>query len=140
MSGSMYFPSPQGFETNADKIVNGVRMAPIACCWFTNITHSKRNQPMNLYMKYREDLFPKYDNYDAINVDKTCEIPMDYNGVMGVPISFLDKYCPEQFQIIGITENSGRNKILYIPNCEKYDRPYINGKRMYSRLLIKKIS
>ena len=62
---------------------------------------------------------------------------MDYDGVMGVPITFLDKYCPEQFEILGITENADYLKPLHIENCEKYDRPYIDGKRMYSRLLIR---
>jgi hypothetical protein len=107
--------------------------------WFTNLDHNRRHQPIDLYKKYTPEEFPKYDNYDAINVDKTCDIPIDYNGVMGVPISFLDKYCPTQFQIIGITENANYLSGLYIKGCDKYDRPYINGKRMYSRILIKKL-
>ena len=61
-------------------------------CWFTNLTHDRRNQPIDLYMKYSNEYFPKYDNYDAINVDVTANIPEDYYGVMGVPITFLDKY------------------------------------------------
>lgn len=61
------------------------------------------------------------------------------NPIYGVPISFLDKYCPTQFQIVGITENADYLSYLYIKGCDKYDRPYINGKRMYSRILIKKI-
>ena len=111
--------------------VNGVR-------WFTNIEHEKHQSPIDLYKKYNPTEFPKYDNYDAINVDKVCEIPMDYDGVMGVPISILDKYCPKQFEIVGITENADYLNTLYINGFNKYDRPYINGKRMYSRLLIKK--
>lgn len=73
-------------------------------CWFTNVDNEKRHTPMDLYMRYHgnEDHYPKYDNYDAINVDKTCEIPEDYDGVMGVPISFMDKYCPEQFEIVAL--------------------------------------
>ena len=74
--------------------------------WFTNIDHAKRHQrpPLNLDYVYEghEDMYPKYDNYDAINVDKTAKIPCDYEGVMGVPITFLDKYCPEQFEILGL--------------------------------------
>lgn len=73
--------------------------------WFTNLEHSKRNEELVLWKRYAEEpeRFPKYDNYDAINVDKVVEIPMDYEGVMGVPITFLDKYNPEQFEIVGIT-------------------------------------
>ena len=108
--------------------------------WFTNIPHNKRNQPLDLFKKYNPTEYPKYDNYDAIECSKTANIPMDYDGVIGVPITFLDKYCPTQFEIVGITENSDMISFIYKPNCSKYDRPYINGKRMYSRLLIKKVS
>ena len=68
--------------------------------WFTNIETSKRHEELILYKKYSSDEYPKYDNYEAINVDKTNEIPMDYDGVMGVPITFLDKYNPDQFEIV----------------------------------------
>ena len=73
--------------------------------WFTNLDISKRHEDIILYKKYNPDEYPKYDNYDAINVDKTKDIPVDYNGVMGVPITFLDKYNPDQFEIIGITKS-----------------------------------
>ena len=74
--------------------------------WFTNLEHSKRNEELYLIKKYKgyESLYPKYNNYDAINVDKVDDIPDDYNGVIGVPITFLDKYCPEQFEIIGCAD------------------------------------
>ena len=113
--------------------VNGVR-------WFTNLEHKKRNEELILYKHYNPTEYPKYDNYDAIEVGKVAEIPMDYEGVCGVPISFLDKYCPNQFRILGITENADYLKEIYIKGFAKYDRPYINGKRMYSRLLIQKIN
>jgi hypothetical protein len=71
--------------------------------WYTNLPVNKRNEKLILVRKYNEKDYPKYDNYDAINVDKVVDIPMDYYGVMGVPITFLDKHCPEQFEIIGIT-------------------------------------
>ncbi len=102
------------------------------CIWFTNIDIQKRHTPMDLYMRYHgnEEHYPKYDNYDAINVDKTCEIPEDYNGVMGVPITFLDKYCPEQFEVLGIA-NSAR-WIGY----ECYT--IINSKKIYNRILIQR--
>lgn len=70
--------------------------------WYTNITHQKRNTPIDLYKEYNEVEYPKYENYDAINVNKTIDIPMDYEGAIGVPITFLDKYCPTQFKIIGL--------------------------------------
>ena len=108
------------------------------CVWFTNVEHAKRNTPITLYKTYSADKYPKYDNYDAIEVDNVNRIPCDYDGVMGIPITFLDKYCPTQFEIVGITENADYLKPLYLNGCEKYDRPYINGKRMYSRLLIKR--
>ena len=73
--------------------------------WFTNLDISKRHEDLLLYKKYTPDEYPKYDNYDAINVDRVAEIPEDYEGVMGVPITFLDKYNPEQFEILGITKS-----------------------------------
>ena len=84
---------------NGETIAEGDRSR-----WFTNIPHNRRNIELDLYKKYSANEYPKYDNYDAINVDKTTDIPMDYDGVMGVPITFLDKYCPTQFDIIGVCE------------------------------------
>lgn len=102
--------------------VKGVR-------WFTNLDYKERHEELILYKQYfgNENEYPKYDNYDAINVDITKDIPMDYKGAMGVPITFLDKFNPEQFEIIG-------NE--YDLNIEK-GRGYINGKRLYSRLFIR---
>ena len=71
--------------------------------WYTNLDIKKRHEELVLYKKYTPEEYPKYDNYDAINVDKVSDIPIDYDGVMGVPITFLDKYNPEQFEIMGIT-------------------------------------
>lgn len=73
--------------------------------WFTNLDHKKHHEKLILWKKYSPEDFPKYDNYDAINVDKVSDIPCDYDGVMGVPITFLDKYNPEQFEIIGMDLN-----------------------------------
>ena len=111
--------------------VNGVR-------WFSNVDHKKRHEMLDLYRKYNPTDYPNYDNYKAIECGKCSEIPMDYDGVIGVPISLFDKYCPEQFEVLGITENADYLKPLQIEGCAKYDRPYINGKRGYSRLLIKR--
>ena len=126
---------------SVNRIENGkCYVGVMMCTWFTNIPHKKRNTPLDLYKTYDSNEYPKYDNYDAIEVSKVADIPMAYQGVMGVPITFLDKYCPTQFEIVGITEKAEYLKPLYIDGCEKYDRPYVNGKRMYSRLLIKRVS
>ena len=73
-------------------------------CWYTNLEHSHRNTELNLYKKYSEDEYPKYQNYDAIEVSKVSEIPINYDNVMGVPITFLGKYCPTQFEIISASD------------------------------------
>lgn len=91
--------------------------------WFSNCEIKKRHEDLILYKKYSPEEYPKYDNYDAINVDKTKDIPMDYDGVMGVPITFLDKYNPDQFEILGIT--SGRDEFEATPT-----KRYINPKQI----------
>lgn len=106
--------------------------------WFTNIDHAKRHQmlPLDLGFTYagHEEDYPKYDNYDAINVDKVSQIPCDYMGVMGVPITFLDKYCPEQFVLIGHEHDldgsghSGDVGQLEVNGCGKYKRILIRRK------------
>jgi hypothetical protein len=72
--------------------------------WFTNLDYRERHEDLILYKTYNPEEYPKFDNYDAINVDVTKNIPCDYCGTMGVPITFLDKYNPEQFEIVGITK------------------------------------
>ena len=104
-----------------------------AISWFTNLTHFKRNLPIDLYEKYDSSQYPKYDNYDAIEVSKVVNIPKDYYGVMGVPITFLDKYCPEQFEIVG-TRRWFYDKTLGITN----GKTLINGKETYDRIFIKR--
>ncbi len=100
--------------------VKGVR-------WFTNLDHKKRHEELLLWKRYAPEQYPKYDNYDAINVDKTKEIPFDYDGAMGVPISFLDKHNPEQFEIVGAdTDFAG-----------KLGRFYVKGSRKYARIVIR---
>ena len=103
--------------------------------WYTNVDIPIRHTPIDLYIHYygNEDHFPKYDNYDAINVDKTCEIPEDYDGVIGVPISFMDKYCPEQFEIIQLCASHGKVH----KNIEN-ESGCINGKWWYARILIRR--
>ena len=98
--------------------------------WFTNLDHKTRHEDMVLYKKYSADEYPKYDNYDAINVDKTVDIPVDYDGVMGVPITFLDKYNPDQFEIIGQMATTKIDEF-------NFGYPYIQGKKKYARILIR---
>lgn len=100
--------------------------------WFTNIDTKKRHEELILYKTYEgyESEYPKYDNYDAINVDKTKDIPMDYDGVIGVPITFIDKYNPEQFEIVGQMATTKIDEF-------NHGYPYINGQKVYARILIK---
>ena len=91
--------------------------------WFTNLDHKRRHEELILYKKYNEEEYPKYDNYDAIEVSKVADIPMDYEGVMGVPVSFMDKYCPDQFEIVGRCENldsySLKTKVYTSNECKE---------------------
>lgn len=126
-------------------------------CWFTNLDHGKRHEPIRL-MTMSENLtlngeklkaknaYQQYDNYHAIEIPETKSIPSDYEGVMGVPVSFLDKYNPDQFEIIwqasGNTRASAPKEVLQKLNYtqHKEDRggcPVLNGKRAYSRIFIK---
>ena len=98
--------------------------------WFTNLDHSKRHEELILYRKYSPSEYQKYDAYDIINVDRVTDIPVDYDGAMGVPITFLDKHNPDQFEILGIA-NSAR-WIGY--ECFTL----IQGKKIYNRLLIRR--
>lgn len=122
------------------------------CCWLTNLDHGRRHQAMPLmtmsdnlkYSKHREikgkEAYDQYDNYNAIEVPFTDAIPSDYDGVMGVPVSFLDKYNPDQFEILGSDYNikEGFLPKLINPNWKgKIDRGYLNNKRLFTRIFIK---
>ena len=124
------------------RIIDGEVVGRVAnACWFTNINHTKRNAPLDLYRKYSSEEYPKYDNYDAIEVSKVSEIPMDYDGVMGVPITFLDKYCLTQFEIVGATESEGKGfSNGLFDETFKITQPLVNGNRIYKRLFIKRLS
>ena len=101
--------------------VKGVR-------WWTNLDYQQRHEDLVLYKKYTSQEYPRYDNCDAINVDKTKDIPKDYEGCMGVPISFIDKHNPNQFDIMGLDDSKGWAGW----------RPVLNGKSIYRRILIKR--
>src|SRR3989339_1584831 len=144
-SGDREFQVPDDYPLNAASSrvgsdgkkyirVKGVR-------WFTNLDYEERHEDLILIKTYKghESEYPKYDNYDAINIDVTKDIPADYKGAMGVPITFLDKYSPDQFEILGMSASAGYSKeIVGIPFLGKKDaRPLINGKNIYARIFIK---
>ena len=110
-------------------------------CWFTNLEHKKLNEKLILYRSYYEDpsQYPKYDNYDAIEVKQVSEIPCDYDGVMGVPITFLDKYNPEQFEILNANNFRKNSNVPEKKHGLIKDKDgTINGKATYVRILIRK--
>jgi hypothetical protein len=121
-------------------------------CWFANLEHGIRNKLLRLMTmeenikssKYKRDIgkiYREYDNYKAVEVPYTDAIPSDYDGIMGVPVSFLNRYNPNQFEIVGIDYDvkEGRLPELINPNWEgKLDRAYLNGKRLYTRIFIKR--
>ncbi|HIB7396703.1 TPA: adenine-specific methyltransferase EcoRI family protein [Escherichia coli] len=141
------------FEKTGIAVPDGLFVTRVASIhWFTNIEDGRRHQPLQLMTKAENlkfnrqiindpNAYLEYDNYDAIEVPKTNGIPSDYDGVMGVPISFLDKYCPEQFEIICMDfEMEGLHQNLIKSDWnDKFDRGYLKGKRMYSRIFIKHI-
>lgn len=109
-----------GIDSDGKKFirVKGIR-------WFTNIDYKERHENLILYKNYTPEGYPHFDNYDAINVDKTTDIPCDYDGIMGVPITFMDKYSPEQFEIVGYTaKDMGVECLKFYQDLEQS----INGK------------
>lgn len=121
----------EDYASDADHKEGMIRVSGVV--WFTNIDLKKRHEEIILYKTYygNESEYPKYDNFDAINVDKTKDIPMDYDGAMGVPITFLDKYNPEQFEILG-------NLGSYAPDGYSLSSAiFINGKKIFKRILIR---
>lgn len=112
---------------------NGVNWRSLGnACWFTNLDISKRHEEIILYKSYNPEEYPKYDNFDAINVDKVKDIPVDYDGSMGVPITFMDKHNPEQFEILG-------NLGSYAPDGYSLSSEiFINGKKIFKRILIRR--
>ena len=143
--GATHFVSPYEDKATATDHKEGmIRVSGVH--WFTNLEIPKRNEFIDLVCKYSPEEYPKFDNYDAINVNKTSDIPNDYTGIMGVPITFLDKYNPEQFEIIWQASGNTRastpkdilEKVGYSIHPE--DRGgcgVVKGKRQYSRILIR---
>lgn len=120
-SSPTYFVLPNGKMTNK---VNGL------CLWFTNLDIEKHHKKLVLNKKYTPEEYPKYDNYNAINVNHVKDIPYGYDGIMGVPITFLNKYSPEQFEILGTSRYHDDQDF-------SDDINFINGKGLYHRILIR---
>ena len=114
----------EDYATAGDHKEGMIRVSGVV--WFTNLDLKKRHEDLPLYKEYTPEEYPKYDNYNAINVDKTKDIPVDYDGAMGVPITFMNKYNPDQFEIIRFRKGDDDKDLS------------INGKYLYSRIIIKK--
>ena len=154
--GTKWFRVPMDYDIKTEsrkKIVDGVKYFSMGRInWFTNLDHPKRHEKLPLWKDYTPDEYPTYDNYDAINVNRVADIPDDYHGVMGVPITFLSKHNPDQFEILGITDrddNSGLKTKEYtvydVPNPSDLNRRGVIAvgdglKSTYARILIRRKS
>lgn len=133
-SGDMAFKVPDDYEARETRYwqdETGQKWRSLGnICWFTNLDHNKRHEELDLICRYSREEYPTYDNYNAINVNRVDDIPCDYDGVMGVPITFLDKYNPEQFEIKGIDR--------YVQDNPNYGHRFtLKGKEVYARILIR---
>ena len=136
--GAAHFFSPyEDVATAGDHKKDMIRVSGVN--WFTNLDIPKRNEELDLVCRYSPETDSTYDNYNAIEVSKTADIPCDYCGIMGVPITFLDKYSPDQFEILGLSASAGYNKeIVGIDFLGVKDaRPLIRGKNTYARIFIR---
>ncbi len=132
--GTKWFEVQDHYDIKTEsrkKIVDGKKYFSMgSVVWFTNLDIKKRHEELILYKKFNEKDYPRYDQYDAINVNKVADIPADYSGKMGVPVTFIDKHNPDQFEILGIDR--------YIEDNPSYGKRFtINGKEIYARILIK---
>jgi Adenine-specific methyltransferase EcoRI len=149
--GTKWFQVPTDYDIPTEsriKIENGMKYISMgSIMWLTNLDTTKRHQGLTLYKRYTPEQYPKYDNYDAIEVSKYADIPMDYKGAMGLPITFVDKYNPDQFEIIGLfadkREESDaliQGKPTYLDEQhKKYVGAIVNGKATYARIIIKRV-
>ena len=152
----MYFQVPENFQYAStyrfDRERNGVKVNRVpGAYWFTNLEHGRRHEPLGLmttadnlrFSRHREirgrAAYPRYDNYDAIEVPYVDAIPSDYDGVMGVPITFLDRYCPEQFEILGASESEGSGFSNGLWRAESgVAQPMVDARRVYKRIFIRR--
>ena len=125
-------PHYEDTASDADHREGFIRVSGVV--WYTNLDHTKRHEELILVQRYygNEDAYPHYDNYDAIEVSRTQDIPMDYTGAMGVPITFLTKYNPEQFELLGCNRGVDQD-----PNGTYGRGSYLNGKETFKRLFIR---
>ena len=129
-----------GTEARLDEHGNRV-VSSNNTCWFTNLENAKRHEDLPLFRTFDPEEHPEYDNYYAIEVNQVVNIPVDYEGVMGVPITFLNKYNPDQFEIVGSDADVKEGLLPELVKSSwdgKIDRAYLNGKRMYARLFIRR--
>lgn len=135
--GTKWFQVPGDYDIQTEsrkKIEKGVKYFSMgSIVWFTNLDTTKRHKELTLYKKYSPEEYPKYDNYNAINVNRYLDIPCDYDDVMGVPVTFVDKYNPAQFEIIGHVGSVGADGVYSFANAI-----YLNGKKLFKRILIKR--
>ena len=134
-SGHFWFKVPDTYEEKAtDFKIDETgqkwrRMGNI--CWFTNLDIQKRHEKMVLFRNYSPEAYQRYDDYDAIDVERTADIPCDWDGKMGVPITFMDKYNPEQFEIVGLDR--------YVADNPHYGHRFkVHGKETYARIIIRR--
>lgn len=131
--GTKWFQVPDGYDIQTEsrkKVVNGIKYFSMgSIMWFTNMDHSKRHQDIPLFKRYSPETYPTYANYDAIEVAKVADIPEDYDGAMGVPITFLDKYNPDQFEILGNGQSTA-NELGIKPVGQRFvDDYYAQGNK-----------
>jgi hypothetical protein len=139
-NGAKEYVVPDHYNFSREE--NGIKYQSMGnTYWFTNLEIKKRHEDIILYKKYNPTEYPKYDNYDAINVDKTKDIPVDYEGVVGVPITFMDKYNPGQFEILNANDYRKSENVPLKPHGLIKDKDgSVNGENKYARIVIKKRS
>ena len=139
-SGDMSFTVPDYYKPRATRYwqdETGQKWRSMGnICWYTNIDIPKRHDFIDLRGNYFTNAYLKYDNYNAFNVDKVADIPCDFDGVLGVPVTFMSKYCPEQFEIVGLAAGNIKGLSGMISTTGK-DGPYINGKLKYGRIMVR---
>ena len=141
-TGDMAFKVPDDYEARETRYwqdETGQKWRSLGnICWFTNLDHNKRHEMLDLVCRYSSEEYPAYDNYNAINVNKVDNIPYDFDGAMGVPITFLDKYSPDQFDILNANDYRKKESIpIKTHGLIKDKEGAINGKPTYARILIR---